>query len=153
MFKNLSKFIIDEVTLDFAPSAETSELHAALAVAVLLSQAAMADGVVNAHEFGILVGLVVKTFSLSPEEALQLLAVADRLIKKPSRVEAFCKELRCGLNEDQKLKLISMVWRVILADESANKPEAATAARLRALLGLSMEEAVLARRVAESATA
>ncbi len=118
-------------------------------IAVLLSEAATADGAAAKSEFDVLMRALQEHTAfrgLNPNELSELLA--DAHAKPDARDELFA-QLRWRLSESQRVFLAALAWEVLLADHVLTEGEAVFASRLGAQLGLSAASLEQARTNAE----
>lgn len=137
--------------LEKLPSGESTPFQLQVAVAVVLLEVAEkgAEGM-SSTELSRISATGALQFGLSESEVGHLLSVAALLKKDLDSRNKLLQAIRESFTHDQKVALMSLVWRVISADAKVEKEEGAVAAHLRSELGLSLEAAVGARQLAES---
>lgn len=74
------------------------------------------------------------------------------LRENASRMNSFIDSVRTHFTLDQRIKLMSLIWRVLIADGKADSVEATFAASLRKKLDLSLEQALRAQQLAAKGT-
>lgn len=148
MFNNIKDFLAGaSLSVDLEGKPTQRDLQ--LSVIVLLLSIAHSDSNVSPDEINAITGTAFKELGLSDHEAGDLLEVSDFLLKEKTKLDEFIKNINEGFDLDQKQLLMAMVWKILIADGKAEKHEAALATSLRNSLGLSMEQNIRARKIAE----
>jgi|688.fasta_scaffold881132_1 uncharacterized tellurite resistance protein B-like protein len=143
---------IDDLTtiLDRLPNGHRTPFQLQVAIAVVLLEAASADDEgLKPEELSEISAQGVSQFGLSGEEVGHLLMVAGMLRKEEEKRKTLMSTIERSFSHDQKVALMALVWRVLLADKKMDEGEGSVAVILRKELGLSMEAAVGARAMAE----
>ncbi len=94
---------------------DTGEL-VPLAVCVLLLEAAGADEEFAPVERAHILDILRERFSLSPEEAEQLMALASERRAESVDLWKFTNTLNEQCDNEEKIAVVREVWRVVLAD-------------------------------------
>ena len=89
-------------------------------------------------------------FGLSELEVQEYIEGAEELRAEKSGVGEFFEILRVNLSPGQRTSVLSLLWRVILADQRVDHFEEVFAEKARKRLKLSTEEALAARSAAET---
>ena len=121
-----------------------------VAAAVLMVQAALADGTFCDDEREKISKALMNLFELDPEETENLLNAAEQKAKEAVDLFAQTRLLTQTLSEKERLKIIETLWRVVDADGVVDDYEAALIRRVVGLLGLDDRDAALARHQARS---
>lgn len=147
MFGNLSDFFRTgaPLELDSSGKAATRDLH--IAVLVLLTEAATEDGEFHSTELGSIVASMARCFEINDADTGELLDVAGYLQRDGAKVEEFVKRVNDSYTTLQRQEILAIVWKVIASDGELTKVESRLAAKLRTLLGLSLEQAAWAREM------
>ena len=148
MFEGI-KEILNGASLQIDESGEPTSHDVRVAVVVLLYSMADADGSIDSSEIGALCTSMLRQAGLDDNETGELMEIAQFLVADKTKLSSFTDLLSKKLNLDQKQLLMSVLWRVILADKQIDKLEGQMAAQIRTLLGLSLEQGVRARKLAE----
>jgi uncharacterized tellurite resistance protein B-like protein len=127
-----------------APLSAMNVDNARLAVATVLLCAASADGVVTVEEEAKIKDALRLCIPAHPEDA-------DALFSKASQhaLESALAEINKLFTESQRVEILGLVWGVLGADLIATHDETRFAVYLRAKLGLSLEQGLQARKLAE----
>jgi uncharacterized tellurite resistance protein B-like protein len=121
-----------------------------VAVVTLLVGAGMSNDNFRQEELEKAVELVESEFNLKDSEAGELLEVVRVMgmdSEKHTQLMTFVRE---NLTEDQRIRLLSMVWQIVVADGQVDDSESRFAAKVRSELGLTLEQAMLAQRLASA---
>lgn len=145
MFENIIGFLRGNTSLDVDASGEPTSRDLQVAATFLLVDIAHSDGEFSEAELESIVGALCSEFELDPEESAGLVEISNLLRREPGKTEIFTQVLRDNFKESQRMKLLTLVWKVISVDEDVKEAEAQRAARLRKLLGLSLEQAFQAQ--------
>ncbi len=153
MFENVKDFLTQNAPLKVDQAGEPSSLELQTAVVALLHGTSEANGVVTAEEKDSILRAIPIALGVEDAEAADLIEMCAVLHASPERMEKFIAAVDQNFSTDQKLRLLSLVWQVLSADGEADKLETAYATELRKKLGLSMEQAVLARQMCQRSLA
>ena len=127
---------------------EASSEDLRLAAGVVLIAAAKVDGHFDAAEADFIMDTVEQKFGLPREKVDEFLAGASSALDLASP-QSFINVINRHFSLDQRETILSVVWAVILSDGEATESESAFAAGLRTTLGLTLEQALRARKEAE----
>ena len=105
-----------------------------LATAVLMVDVARADHVFEEAEFDSVLQLVEKHFDLEPEEAAQLVNEAGGVADDLVTIQHFTRRLHEHLDEEEKLRIVSLLWQVAFADGRLDKYEDSLVLKISDLL-------------------
>lgn len=105
-----------------------------MATAVLMVDVARADNDFQEAEFELLIELIRKHFDLSTEEANQLTNAADEKAEAMVEVHQFTRQLHNSLSEDEKVRVIDLLWKVAYADGRLSKYEDSLVLKISDLL-------------------
>jgi uncharacterized tellurite resistance protein B-like protein len=150
MFKNFEEFLAGNATLEWDVSGEATSKEVQIAVAALLSHFALADDHMRSEETEKISSALRREFNLADHEVGELLEVVQVMRNDRVKLDRFVELVNLHFNVDQKTTLMGIAWQVVLSDNQVEKFEAQSAARIRAALGLTMEQGVRARKVAEA---
>lgn len=150
MFSNIKEFFRGNESLAVDNSGSPTKRDHQIAVVALLSAMAYADNAMAPEELQSIFRSLASTFGVEGEEAGELYEIAEFIRKdRQGRVDEFIEAVRTSFGPSQCEHLMGLVWRVLSADGSASKAETSFAASLRKRLGLTLEQAVRARQLAE----
>lgn len=121
MLRKLKTLLLDKQP--YAESATNPEERQQLALAALLVEMARADFDESHAEQMEMARLLAEHFSLSQQEAHELLANAAAARDEAACLFDFTRALHQSLDADQKQSVIRLLWQVALADNQLNKYE------------------------------
>ena len=116
-----------------------------LAAAALLVEAARRDNEFTEGEKDSIKRIVTEHFSLSGEEAADLLALAEERQKVPMGESIFTREVAQGFGPKEKEQVVEMLWEVALGDGNLHRLEAVMIDLLAREVGVSPEQSAAAK--------
>ncbi len=87
-----------------------------MATAVLMVDVARADNEFDEKEFDLLLELIASHFELTADEAGELAVAADAEAEEMVEVYRFTQLLHEHLSEDEKSRVVALLWKVAYAD-------------------------------------
>lgn len=127
------------------PTAEALQLAAALLMVAVVRGTKHE----NAEEELAMYQNIEREFHLTPERAARLLEIAGSAKRDETELLHCMESINASFNEPQKQRILAMIWRVIVSDGVVDQFESEFAAAVRTHLGLTLEQAIRARRLAE----
>jgi uncharacterized tellurite resistance protein B-like protein len=139
MIKRLFIQVIESISVTDASEAVAVDREAALrlATAVLMIDVARADHVFEESEFDRVLQLVETHFDLTPEQAAELVNEAGEKADDLISAHEFTKTLHEHLDEDEKARIIRMLWQIAYADGRLDKYEDSLVLKISDLLYVS----------------
>lgn len=139
MIKRLFIQVIESISVTDASEAVAADREAALrlATAVLMIDVARADHVFEESEFDRVLQLVETHFDLTPEQAAELVNEAGEKADDLISAHEFTKTLHEHLDEDEKARIIRMLWQIAYADGRLDKYEDSLVLKISDLLYVS----------------
>ena len=131
MFDNLKTFFDKKTDLT-----EISFDSEKIAVVALLISTAKYDGNFDESERMEIHNLIKNYFSLSSESTDDLFKAAEKIENEANDLQQFTRSLNKLLNEEEKLKIIEMIWKIVMADGIIDNYEENLVRRLSGLLYL-----------------
>lgn len=142
MISKLKAFLFaDDET---APRDEDEALG--LATAVLLCEAALMDGSVGPEERATIRPLLARRFGLEAAAAEALLERGITEAETHTNLYSWARKLKDGLDYDERVDLLEMLWEVVYADGVVHDYEANLMRRLNGLLYVDDQDSGLARK-------
>ena len=125
MLKRIADRLTQTLTRSTAESNDPEQREHAIrmATAVLMVDVARADHEFQESEFELLITLIKKHFDLSTEEASQLANAADEEAEAMVEVYQFTQQLHNALSDDEKVRVIDLLWKVAYADGRLSRYE------------------------------
>ena len=111
MFDNLKTFFDKKTDLT-----EISFDSEKIAVVALLISTAKYDGNFDESERIEIHNLIKNYFSLSSESTDDLFKAAEKIENEANDLQQFTRSLNKLLNEEEKLKIIELIWKIVMAD-------------------------------------
>lgn len=151
------KRIIDQVVDTIASSprseedGEKREAALRMATAVLMIDVARADHVFDDSEFERVLDLVRKHFRLPAEEAAELVNAATDKAEELTSAHEFTQVLHRYLDEEEKARIVGLLWQIAYADGRLDKYEDALVRKISDLLYVSRGRVMRLKHDAELA--
>ena len=122
-----------------------------LATAVLMIDVARADHVFEESEFERVLQLVEQHFDLSPEAAAELVNLANERADDLVSVHEFTQLLHEHLGEQEKARIIGLLWDIAYADGRLDKYEDSLVLKISDLLYVSRARVMRLKHDAQAA--
>jgi uncharacterized tellurite resistance protein B-like protein len=122
------------------------ERATALAVAVLMVEAAQSDGSFDDIEATKTGSLLQKRFCLDAEDANDLLTRAKVRAEESVELFGFTRQIKDHFSEEERIELMEMLWELAYADGQLHDLEASLMRRLAGLLYVSDRDSGDARK-------
>lgn len=117
-----------------APDPVEREHAIRMATAVLMIDVARADSDFHEDEFELLIDLVKRRFDLTPDEASELTNAAHEKAEELVELSRFTQLLHNNLSEDEKARVVELLWKVAYADGRLSKHEDSLVLKISDLL-------------------
>lgn len=153
MIKKLINQVVDAISAPQAGETDIESRDAALrsATAVLMLDVARADHVFDESEFERVLELVEKHFGMSPEDAAEVVNAADEKAENLVSLHEFTQLLHNNLNEDEKARIVGLLWQVAYADGRLDMYEDSLVRKISDLLHVSRGRSMRLKHDAEQA--
>jgi len=151
MIKRLFIQVVETITTTDSAASGVEDREAALrmATAVLMLDVARADHVFEESEFDRVLRLIETHFGLSPEEAAELVNEAGDKAEELVSVHDFTQLLHEHLNENEKARIIALLWQIAYADGQLDKYEDSLVLKISDLLYVSRGKVMRLKHDAE----
>lgn len=152
MIKRLFVQIVETISSEQPTSVTQEERDAAVrtATAVLMIDVARADHVFEDSEFDRVLELIEMHFGLSPEQAAGLVNSADEKAEDLVSLHEFTQLLHHNLNEQEKARIIGLLWQIAYADGQLDKYEDSLVLKISDLLHVSRGRVMRLKHDAQS---
>lgn len=137
MIKRLFAQVVESITASADNSEAERESALRVATAVLMIDVARADHVFEESEFDRVLRLAEVHFNLSPEQAAELVNEADSKAEDLVSAYEFTEILHRHLSEDEKARIVGLLWDIAYADGELDKYEDALILKISDLLYVS----------------
>jgi len=144
MLERFRAFLRDGGSAGSGGQAREDELP--LAVAGLLVEAAHQDGHFDAAERATIDRLLRERLSLGAQEAAALIEAADAEVQKASDIWSFARVVKNRFDDDERVRMIEMLWEVVYADGVLHDYEANLMRRMAGLVYVTDAESGAARK-------
>ncbi|MBT8086509.1 MAG: TerB family tellurite resistance protein [Gammaproteobacteria bacterium] len=153
MIKRFFVEVIEAISTSDSAASDSAEREAALrkATAVLMLDVARADQVFEQSELDRTLELIESHFGLSKQEAEELVDAAGDEAADLTSVHQFTKLLHEHLNEDEKARIVSLLWQIAYADGHLDKYENSLVLKISDLLYVSRGRVMRLKHDAELA--
>lgn len=121
-----------------------------LAIATLLVRASVIDNNPTPEETRTIKALLAGYFNLSPEAAVNLLDQARKEEVRAVDLYRFTSIVTAQLDNEQRQRIIEMIWEVVLADGRIDAYEDNLVWRVAELLGVSTRDRIRLKQAVES---
>ena len=143
MLKALTSFFNASAHSDVADSSAARELE--LATAVLLIEVARADFSEDEIEIHAVADLLVRHLKLPARDVHQLVEQAQREADHAASLQSFTRQLHEELGNEDKFRIVEMLWQVALADATLDKHEDHLIRKIAGLLYISHSDLIRIR--------
>ncbi len=116
------------------------------AAAALLIESAVLDGEFDAAERETIAALLGERFELPAADVAALIEEGEAAVEQSVELYSITRVLKDGLDHDQRLALMEMLWQVVYADGVVHDYEANLVRRVAGLLHVPDKEVGLARK-------
>ena len=131
MFDKLKTFFDDKTNIS-----EVNFKPEQVATVSLLISTAKYDGAFDEAERDEIMSLIKNYFSLSSDDSNELFKAAEIIEDEANDLQQFTRTLNLILNDEEKLKIIELIWKIVMADGVIDSYEENLVRRLSGLLYL-----------------
>lgn len=153
MIKRLFVQMVETITSTETTIVTKDERDAAIrmATAVLMIDVARADHVFEDSEFVRVLKLMETHFNLTPEQAAGLVNSADEKAEDLVSLHEFTQLLHHNLDEQEKARIIGLLWQIAYADGQLDKYEDSLVLNISDLLHVSRGRVMRLKHDAQAA--
>jgi uncharacterized tellurite resistance protein B-like protein len=142
MIKRLFVQVFESISIEASPASPEvgvvdREAALRMATAVLLIDVARADHVFEESEYDRVLQLIESHFALTPEQAGELFNAAGEEADDMVSLYEFTQLLNQNLSDDEKTRIIALLWQVAYADGQLDKYEDSLVLKISDLLYVS----------------
>lgn len=149
MISAIRKLLQKNAVVDKTMSGMDKEELIRMAAAVLFVEVMHADHQIDKRERQVIKRALLESFSLSKQDAEELLQQAEVRVKDVTSLHEFTSLLHGRLTNEEKVMLIEQIWRIILADDYVDKYEEHLVRRIAELLYVSHRDYIRAKLSAQ----
>jgi uncharacterized tellurite resistance protein B-like protein len=142
--------LIDRLASRSASSPASQALEEAdvpIAAAALLLHIASVDGELSAGERDDIARLIGERFGLSGTDTAEIVRIAAERENEAVDLHRFTSVLKRNLDDDGRLAIVRMLWRIAFSDGQAHEFEENTIWRIAELIGVSSRDRMALRRL------
>lgn len=144
--------LFDAFSPEPAATPAQQEHQLQLACAVLLVEVMRADPQVRAEERSAVVAALRSKFPLAPDEVDRLVELADEKARTANDFFAFTSTLNERFSQEQKVRVVELMWQVAFADGSVDAGENHLISKVAGLLHVTHGEYIAAKLHAKQAS-
>ncbi len=148
MLNKISAFFERHLQPAGGVSAPLSHKQKHLAIAALLIEVAMADHILNEHEFASLQHLLKQKFLLADTQITELIELAKEESAEATSLHQFTLLVHQHCDDKEKFELLVSMWELAFADESLDKYEEYLIRKVADLIYVSHSEFIRAKKIA-----
>jgi uncharacterized tellurite resistance protein B-like protein len=145
MLKALTAFFDQGLKPGAPVSSETRERELQIATAVLLVEVARADFSEDEVEIDAVGDLLKAHLGLAHDDVATLIDEAQRQADHAASLQAFTRQLHEELSLEEKHRIVELLWRVALADDTLDKHEDHLIRKVAGLLYISHSDLIRIR--------
>jgi len=145
MLKHLKSLLVPEPERTGLKIPENTDPER-FALAGLLAEVAMADGIMEEIEVDLAVDLMVRQFAMPSSEARRLIEIAHTQCREGDVLFRFTTMAKEYWPHEERIELIEMLWEVVYADGRQDDFEAGLMRRLGGLLHVTDQDRGAARK-------
>jgi uncharacterized tellurite resistance protein B-like protein len=149
MITTIRKLLSKSAAMDKSIGSTDKQELIKMAAAVLFVEIMHADHQVDKRERQIVKRALLESFSLTRQDAEELLQQAEDRVKDVISLHEFTSLLHSRLSNEEKVMLIEQIWRIILADDDVDKYEEHLVRRIAELLYVSHRDYIRAKLSAQ----
>lgn len=153
MLASLKNLLSEQFGLDTNEQTDDGHHELGLATAALAMDIARADNNMDADERQHIAEALARYFSLSAEETERLMQLADTQLQESVSMYDFTRQLKEGLDRQERIEIIRLLWDVAWRDNEIHKYEEHFIRKIADLLYVSHSDYIHAKLSAEKARA
>ena len=148
MFAKINNFF---QSLNEPASSDVNQLSVEMACTVLLCEVMRADGELMPTEQALLSSMISEQFSLTKDEVLTLIQQATILSENAIDFHQFTSKINAHYNPKEKAEIVTLLWKLALADGEIASIEEHIIRRIADLLHLSHGQYIHAKNAIKQA--
>ncbi len=148
MFKQITAFFESTMTVVVTDSAYNDQHKKQMAAAALFIEVLKSDYDHHDEEWAAVESSLRELFGLSSDEINQITALAEEEVNSAVSLQGFTRCINENYSNEEKLRIIEMLWRVALADGVIDKHENHIMRKIGSLLYIPHKDYVRAKQQA-----
>lgn len=149
MLASLKNFLTEKFSLDENESSKDAHHELGLATAALAMDIARADSSMDDQERQHIASALANYFSLTAAETERVMRLADTRLQESVSMYDFTSQLKDGLDRQERVEIIRLLWDVAWADNEIHKYEEHFIRKIADLLHVSHSDYIHAKLAAE----
>jgi uncharacterized tellurite resistance protein B-like protein len=145
LFERLKSILAGEVKTPSAQDEAEKKRRLQIATAVILLEVALSDDEYTNDEQELIVEILKENFSLDDESVRELLLVSEEQRSRSIDLWHFTEIINSRYEDEDKYRIIEMVWKVIYADGRLDKFEDHIVHKLALILHIPHERMIEAK--------
>jgi len=148
IFKQISTFFENTMAVAATDGADISFHNKQMAAAALFIEVLKSDYQHRDEEWTAVETALIELFELSNDEISQITALAEEEVHNATSLNGFTRCINDHYSNEEKVKIIEMLWRIALADGVIDKHENHIMRKIGALLYIPHKDYVHAKQQA-----
>jgi uncharacterized tellurite resistance protein B-like protein len=146
MISKLKALLTDRPGPDNAGTADPNSERLRVATSALLIEAASMDGHFDENEQRTIAALLKNHFELNAEDTDDLMEEGRKVVADSSDLYGFTRIIKDNFSEEERIRMIEMLWEVAYSDSELHHFEANFVRRVTGLIYVSDRESGEARK-------
>ena len=148
MINHIKKFFENTMSISASDSKEELIHKEQMAAAALLIEVLKSDFEHRSEEWAAIDTALEELYSLSDQEISQIKTLAEEEVNKAISLHGFTRSINENYSSEEKLRIVEMLWRVVLADGVIDKHENHIMRKIGALLYIPHKDYISAKQQA-----
>ncbi len=144
MISFLKKILTENKPAESVAQADP-ETKIRVATCAVLVEMANADDEFTKDERDHIIEVLTERFDLSPDEAHELIKIAEEELKGSIDIYRFTKTIKQNYSEEDRIRALEEIWKLVYADGELSGHEDNLAHKLSFLLGLTHKQLIDAK--------
>jgi len=148
IYQRITAFFESTMSVSATDSPDNTEHKKQMAAAALFIEVLKSDFEHRDEEWATVESSLRELFDLSNDEIAQITALAEDEVHNAVSLQGFTRCINDNYTNEEKLRIVEMLWRVVLADGVINKHENHIMRKIGALLYIPHKDYVRAKQQA-----
>ena len=148
MLKRITTFFESTMSVTVTDSADNAEHKKQMAAAALFIEVLKSDYEHRDEEWAAVETALHDLFGLSSDEITQITDIAEEEVHNATSLNGFTRCINDHYSNEEKIKVVEMLWRIALADGVIDKHENHVMRKIGALLYIPHKDYVRAKQQA-----
>ena len=148
IYQRITAFFENTMSVSIKDSPDNTKHKKQMAAAALFIEVLKSDFEHRDEEWAAVELSLRELFDLSSDEIAQITALAEEEVHNAVSLQGFTRCINDNYTNEEKLRIVEMLWRVVLADGVINKHENHLMRKIGALLYIPHKDYVRAKQQA-----